>query len=251
MCDCGQTKVIRRDAIISGMTSSCGCLGKEMRLKSTKKHGLSKCSSTFHPLYGVWDSMIQRCTNNKNHKYYLYGGRKTPITVCDEWRKNFALFYEWSINNGYIKGKQLDRIDNNSGYSPMNCRYVTPAENNRNKRNNVLVEFDGEVMCLQDIANITNINAHTLSYRLKKGLPLLDKRQVKINIGNIKFKNNIAKKRIEINLTQEQLGKLIGVSKTTIYEWEIHRKIPNHKRLKQLANIFNVEESYLLKKSGE
>ena len=170
-CVCGTVKEIREDAIKSGVTVSCGCYGREARLKATRKHGLSKCSKNYHPLYAVWDGMIQRCTNPNHKGYHLYGGR--GITVCDEWRNDFMSFYRWAIANGYKKGKQIDRIDNDGNYCPENCRWVTVAENARNKRNNVLVEFRGKTMVLQDVANITGINPSTLYYRHKKGLPLI------------------------------------------------------------------------------
>lgn len=173
-CDCGNIKKIRRDSLVSGVTVSCGCFGREQRSKATKKHGLSQGSNTPHPLYRVWDSMIQRCSNQKNSSYHLYGGR--GINVCDEWRHDFESFYLWSMRNGYQKGKQIDRIDNNKGYSLSNCRWVTPAQNARNKRTNIFVEFLGETMCLQDIANITNIDRGTLLYRLQKGKPLLQEK---------------------------------------------------------------------------
>jgi len=170
-CDCGTTKDIRADAIKAGVTVSCGCYGREARLKATRKHGLSKCSKDKHPLYVVWDGIIQRCTNPNNQAYPLYGSR--GIKVCNDWRNDFLTFYKWAINNGYVKGKMIDRIDNYSGYSPDNCRWVTTAESARNKRNNVFVKFRGKIMCLQDVANVTGINRSTLHYRLKHGLPLV------------------------------------------------------------------------------
>lgn len=169
-CNCGTIKAIRSDAIRSGVTVSCGCYGREARRKATWKHGLSK-SSKNHPLYTVWDSIIQRCTNSNNQGYHLYGGR--GIKICNEWRANFLKFYNWSMANGYKKGLQIDRINNDGDYSPQNCRWVTCAENARNKRTNLFVNFNGREICLQDVANITGINRSTLYYRYKHGLDLV------------------------------------------------------------------------------
>lgn len=82
-------------------------------------------------LYYVWGDMIAR-TSNINHKratdYILRG-----IGCCDEW-KDFSVFRAWAVENGYAHGLTLDRIDNNCGYSPENCRLVTNQENIRNSR---------------------------------------------------------------------------------------------------------------------
>jgi hypothetical protein len=76
--------------------------------------------------------MKQRCHNPKNSRYQDYGGR--GITVCDEWLNSFTSFYDWSIANGYRDDLSIDRIDNDKGYSPDNCRWATVLEQNRNKR---------------------------------------------------------------------------------------------------------------------
>ncbi|KKN76961.1 hypothetical protein LCGC14_0364530 [marine sediment metagenome] len=95
----------------------------------TKGHGMST-----NPIYDTWCTMIQRCTNPNNAKYKIYGER--GIKVCYEWRKAFLSFYKDMGEKP--DGMQIDRIDNNGDYTPENCRWTTSAENNRNKRNNVL-----------------------------------------------------------------------------------------------------------------
>lgn len=84
-------------------------------------------------LLRVWYSMQYRCNNPKREDYERYGGR--DITVCLEW-KNYRSFWEWAQANGFKEGLELDRIDNNKGYSPDNCHFVTRKVNNNNKRNN-------------------------------------------------------------------------------------------------------------------
>ena len=103
-----------------GESRSCGCL-----LGTTKKHGLSR-----HRLYDVWKHMIERCHNIKHKQYVDYGGR--GIKVCEEWHdiRNFVK----DMYPTYKEGLSLDRIDNNKGYSPDNCRWADAITQSMNKR---------------------------------------------------------------------------------------------------------------------
>jgi hypothetical protein len=83
-------------------------------------------------LYSTWVAMRQRCHYPKHEHFPTYGGR--GIHVCPAWRASFEAFRQWASQAGYRPGLQLDRIDNDKGYSPANCRFVTPSENARNKR---------------------------------------------------------------------------------------------------------------------
>lgn len=127
MCSCGNSKTVRMDAMKSGNTSSCGCWGNEQAAKARTKHGLYR-----HPLYTVWECMISRCEDIKGKNYKDYGGR--GVNVCEDWRKNFKSFYDFSVSHGWRKGLQIDRINNDLGYSPDNCRFVTQIENVANVR---------------------------------------------------------------------------------------------------------------------
>lgn len=82
-------------------------------------------------LYKVWDSMKQRCLNPKHKSYKYYGGKE--IIICIEWLENYINFKNWALNNGYQEGLFIDRIDNNKGYNPDNCRWVTVLKSNRNQ----------------------------------------------------------------------------------------------------------------------
>ncbi|MFA5177254.1 MAG: hypothetical protein WC440_03780 [Candidatus Omnitrophota bacterium] len=122
-CECGN--VIERPMvnIKRGHVLSCGC--------RHKKHGEGKTA-----LYSIWNAMIQRCYHKYNKAYKNYGMR--GITVCDEWLNDFLVFREWALTNGYGAGLEIDRIDNNRNYEPINCRFTTHLINNRNKRTNVI-----------------------------------------------------------------------------------------------------------------
>lgn len=84
-------------------------------------------------LYGIWCGMKQRCQNRNNDSYKTYGAR--GITVCDAWQ-NFEAFKNWALASGYKAGLEIDRIDNDLGYAPDNCGWVSKTEN-RKKRSNV------------------------------------------------------------------------------------------------------------------
>jgi hypothetical protein len=90
-----------------------------------------KQAETGH-LYSTYVAMKQRCHNPGHEHFALYGGR--GIEVCPEWRACFDSFRAWAVVNGYRPDLQIDRIDNDRGYEPGNCRFVTVAENHRNKR---------------------------------------------------------------------------------------------------------------------
>lgn len=135
-CDCGNKKVILGKSLRIGSTRSCGCLlsecSKERMTKLMTKHGKSNSR-----LYRVWASMKDRCNSPTYKEYYNYGGR--GISVCEEWQK-FEPFYKWAMVNGYKKGLEIDRIDNDGNYEPNNCRWVTRKQNTRNTRKNIKVE---------------------------------------------------------------------------------------------------------------
>lgn len=123
-------------------------------------------------IYVVWDNMIQRCTNPNNPNYKYYGAR--GITVCEEWL-SYDAFYEWAMATGYDfeadrKEQSLDREDNNKGYSPDNCRWVSMKIQERNKRTNVYVNNK----CLSEIAENYGVSVEAVNYRYKKGERNLD-----------------------------------------------------------------------------
>lgn len=94
---------------------------------SKKTHGLSRT-----PLYFVWAQMKGRCSNPKNQQYKNYGAR--GIFVCQEWQDSYKAFYDWAVANGYKKGLTIDRINNNDGYYPENCRWCGMHTQNMNRR---------------------------------------------------------------------------------------------------------------------
>lgn len=120
-CECGNYKICRGDKVKTGAIKSCGCNNPQ------QNHGL--CHTK---LYKVFDGMKTRCYNKHCDRYKYYGAR--GIRICDEWLTDFVKFYSWAMENGYKKGLTIDRIDNDKGYSPDNCRWVDMKTQNNNKR---------------------------------------------------------------------------------------------------------------------
>lgn len=136
-CDCGTVKIINAFSL-KDKTVSCGCYHKKLLKKGVRPR---KNKMPKGVLYTLWMHMKERCNNPNHRSYERYGGR--GISVCDDWSENYDSFYSWCKNNGYKRGLHLDRIDNYGNYSPDNCRFVTPTENSNNKRNNIIVKFEG------------------------------------------------------------------------------------------------------------
>lgn len=159
LCDCGKETIVYQGKIISGQTKSCGCI--------SKKHGMWDTR-----LYNIWRGMIKRCCLKTNRDYYRYGER--GISIFEEWKKDFKLFYEWSIQNGYKEGLTIDRINNDEGYFPQNCRWATQKEQANNKRTNVFVYIDGEKKTIKEWSEKIGVPPWRMYQRKSRGKNLVE-----------------------------------------------------------------------------
>jgi len=153
-CDCGADVRVLGQSLLSGKSQSCGCL----RIDVITTHSASNS-----PTFNAWYSMIRRCKDRKHDGYQQYGAQN--ILVCDEW-----LLYENFLRDMGERpaGKTIDRIDNNKGYHPNNCRWATPKEQAQNRKNNKNVTFRGETLCCEELARRVGVNPSTLRQRIFK-----------------------------------------------------------------------------------
>lgn len=154
-CDCGIEKSVNLRAMFRGRILSCGCL----QLESCTKHGKSK-----DRFYYIWLNIINRCYNKKHSLYKWYGGR--GVGVCKEWRNSPIEFICWA-NSNWKPGLEIDRRNNNKGYFPLNCRFVSHKTNMNNTRNTVFLTIKDKDISLQKAAIKYNINPDTLRQRIK------------------------------------------------------------------------------------
>lgn len=154
-CECGNGLVVTGHALKKGHTRSCGCLTKEKPIK----HGKARS-----PVYRHWSAMMQRCGNPNHTHFYTYGGR--GITVHESW-KTFEGFYAYMGDP--LPGQTLDRIDNEKGYGPGNCRWVSRKEQANNRRTNVVLSYAGKALTISEWAGVTGISKWTINNRLKRG----------------------------------------------------------------------------------
>lgn len=159
LCDCGNLTEVRGAALKNEHTKSCGCLNRCSDSKQNNvKHNLSGTR-----LYNIYRSMKARCYNSKHVHYKDYGGR--GIKICQEWLDDNKTFFDWAMNNGYQESLTIDRIGNDKGYSPDNCRWRTMKEQQRNRRDNVYLTYNGETKSIKQWSKDLNVNIRTLYTR--------------------------------------------------------------------------------------
>lgn len=154
-CDCGNEVVVTGHALGKGTTKSCGCLNRE----NAPKHGMSKTR-----IYRNWHAMRQRCTNPTHSHYSRYGGR--GITICERW----MTFENFLADMGECEdGMTLDRIDNERGYEPGNCRWATRQQQSNNRGDNVRLTHEGQTKTLAEWGRETGLGKNVILKRLASG----------------------------------------------------------------------------------
>lgn len=166
-CDCGKDIEVLGDNLKQGRTTSCGCYSAELisKLRSTHRETKTK-------LYGVWCAIKTRCYNPHSTYYNRYGGR--GVYMCDEWKNDFTAFRDWAHKNGYNEGLSIDRIDNDRGYFPDNCRWVDAKTQANNRSSNRVLTLDGVSHNVTEWARMLDINPKTLFNRVYEGKSVED-----------------------------------------------------------------------------
>lgn len=169
-CRCGVIKEFFLGNIRKGNhTKSCGCHKIEIAGDAVRKHGLSGHNA----LYIVYNGIKRRCYNENAKDYAKYGAN--GVIMCDLWKNDYKSFYDWCIKNGWEKGLQIDKdlIPKKLGipallYSPDMCSVLTQIDNSNARKDNILVEYDGGIKTIAQLARQYQVNYHMLWTRIVK-----------------------------------------------------------------------------------
>jgi hypothetical protein len=166
-CTCENKTIVdvEERRLIDGTVISCGCISPESSTRMKKNmttNGYSK-----ERLYRIWRGMKKRCHDENDHAYYNYGAR--GISVCEEWISDYPKFREWALNNGYADDLTIDRIDNDEGYNPDNCRWFTKGQQADNRRVVRQIEINGEKKTITEWAKFSGIPRKLIESRIAEG----------------------------------------------------------------------------------
>lgn len=214
LCDCGARRSVFGAALRSGNTKSCGCKKSEDTHRRNITHGMSRSD-----LYAVWCSMKARCHRPSDADFHLYGGR--GISVCDRWKNSFTAFV--SDMGPRPDGFSVERIDNQKGYSPGNCKWASSKEQSANRRVTRYLTFGGVSRPLLEWAALLGIKPCTIYQRLHGGASDEDA----LNTRNLR-RRYISHNGKEMSLAEWSAA--TGIRKGTIYQrlragWSVDRAL--------------------------
>lgn len=159
--ECNKETKATTTQLKNGLKKSCGCLQKELLSKAKITHGDSRTR-----LYRLYKGIKERCykptDENKRKNYYERG-----IRMCDEWFNNWLSFKEWALKSGYSEGLTIERINNNKGYSPDNCKWIPRAEQAANRRTNIFITIGTETHTIAEWCRINNISIDAACKRIE------------------------------------------------------------------------------------
>ena len=154
---CG--KHVKRNTYGGKKSKSCGCVSNKLSGDSLRTHGLANT-----PEHRTWNHMKQRCLNKNNDRWEKYGG--SGIKVCERWMK----FENFLADMGKRpEGTTLDRIDNDGDYTPENCRWASPSQQQNNMSTNINICYDGVTKTITEWSVILGITKSCLDARIRRG----------------------------------------------------------------------------------
>lgn len=156
-CSCGSELRVRKGALSSGNTKSCGCYRVKTSTRLATKHGLAN-----HPAYTSYNAARNRCLNSNSTRFDRYGGRGIEFRF-----DSFDQLWE-HLGQSWFKGATLERINNDGHYELNNVRWATRAEQCRNTSRSVKLTHNGKTQNLKDWANELGLNSSSLSERIQK-----------------------------------------------------------------------------------
>lgn len=227
-CDCGNKLIRRYSSIIQTKSHSCPkCRSKYRDINKTKE---------FKHLYYVWMDISNR--TNKDHKHHRSCYKEHNIKMCNEWKESFRNFYNWAMQNGYkyeslsngFNKYTIDRINPYKGYCPENCRWITIQEQQRNKTDNKVIEWQGRKYKLWELAEKYNIDALVLYNRLFVYNWTTERsvmQKVRPRVIYLEYKGKY--------ITLDDIAKLSGIAKTNVKKrlkkgWSIEKIISTPKQ---------------------
>lgn len=163
-CECGNTSIVATGWLRSGNTRSCGCLEAESRRNNRTTHGCSR-KSGHTPEYKTWRSMKDRCLKKSAGSYARYGAR--GVSICARWM-DFENFLT-DMGRKPSPRHTIDRIRSEGNYEPSNCRWATPEEQSRNRKNAIMLSLDGETMSIFGWAERLGVTRRSIASRRSKG----------------------------------------------------------------------------------
>lgn len=168
-CDCGTEWITNLSGLLAGDTKSCGCYRRDRAVTlaartgshhSNPTHGMSKTR-----VWRIWCGMKARCANPHTINYAIYGGR--GIAVCDRWRDSFAAFFA-DMGEPPTNKHTIERIENNRGYAPDNCRWATYREQHANTRRNRYITIDGVTKTVTQWCRQNGLSAQVAFARMRR-----------------------------------------------------------------------------------
>lgn len=156
-CVCGTEREVNGSTLRKGTSRGCGCGVARAVSAANTTHGLSQT-----PEHRTWIAMRHRCSNPNNKKWNLYGGR--GITVDPRW-DDFATFLA-DMGPKPSRRHSIERRDGTKGYSPENCYWATPEQQNRNTTRNRTLTFQGETLTVAEWAERKGMRYGSLYARI-------------------------------------------------------------------------------------